>query len=59
MLPADWRKVGQQFVRNRFSLPAQGLNRPIEVCRIPQRNRRGHHGEAASAMLLRLGGAIA
>jgi hypothetical protein len=37
VLPADWRKVGQQFVKNRFSLPPPGLNRPIEDASSVQR----------------------
>ena len=59
MLPAERREVGEQRVRHHLAAAAQGIERTAEVDRVPQRDGGGDQGEAAGAVLLRLGGAVA
>ena len=59
MLPADWREVGQQIVRNHLATSAQDIERTTEVHRIPQRDRGSDQGQSAGSVLLCLDGAIA
>jgi hypothetical protein len=58
LLPSDRREVGQQVVRHGIVLPPKRLDRPVEIRRVPQRDRRGHQRKATRAMLLRLGRAF-
>ena len=59
MLPAERGDVGEQRVRRRLAAAAQSVDGSAEVHRVPQRDGGGDEGEAAGAVLLQLGGAVA
>ncbi len=51
--------MGKQRVEDDLTSTAQHLRRAAEVDGVPQRDGGGDQGEAAGAVLLQLGGAVA
>ncbi len=58
MLPAERGEMGEQRVRHRIAAAAHRVERPAEINRVPQHDRRRDEGEAARPMVLGLGRAI-
>jgi len=52
-------QAGEEIGWRGFALPAQSLDRPVEICRVPKRDRRGDQGKPTRAMLLRFRRTIA
>ena len=58
MLPAQRGRVGEQSIRDRVAAAAIGIQRPPKIDGVPQRDGCRDQREAASAVLLALGGAV-
>jgi len=59
VLPPERGEVGQQGVRDGLATLSKGIDRAAEIDRVPQRDRRRDQGEAARAVLLQFGDAVA
>jgi len=51
VLPADRREMGEQRIRNRLALPAQNIEHPAEIHRVPERDGGGDEGQPTGPIL--------
>jgi len=58
VLPAERGEMGEQRIRYRVAAAAHRVERPAEIDRVPQHDRRRDERETARPMVLGLGGAI-
>ena len=59
MLPSERGQVGQERIRDRLAAAAHRVERAAEINCIPKRNGGRDQNQAAGAVLLRFGGAVA
>jgi hypothetical protein len=59
MFPAQGREVPQQGVVYRVAVISEGLNRPLQICHVPQDDGRRKQDQTSGAVTLVFGAEVA